>query len=56
LKRRIRSIERRWVDPLYPVESPTIYGGDEEKKAISLLGLGFKARPFITGFTALSEN
>jgi len=36
---------------LYPVESPTVYGGDEEKNAHSLLRVGFKAPPFLTGFT-----
>jgi hypothetical protein len=36
---------------VYPVESPTVYGGDEEKNAHSLLRVGFKAPPFLTGFT-----
>jgi hypothetical protein len=36
---------------VYPVESPTIYGGDEEKNVHSLLKVGFKAPPFLTGFT-----
>jgi len=42
------------IDPittLYPVESPTIYGGDEEKNVHSLLRVGFKAPAFLTGFT-----
>jgi len=36
---------------IYPVESPTIYGGDEEKNVHSLLRVGFKAPSFLTGFT-----
>jgi hypothetical protein len=36
---------------VYPVESPTVYGGDEEKNAHSLLRVGFKAPPFLMGFT-----
>jgi len=35
---------------VYPVESATIYGGAEEKKVHSLLRVGFKAQPFLTGF------
>jgi hypothetical protein len=40
---------------LYPVESPTIYGGDEEKNVYSLLRVGFKAPPFLTGFTFMTH-
>jgi hypothetical protein len=36
---------------VYPVESPTIYGGDEDKYFHSLLRVGFKTPPFLTGFT-----
>jgi len=36
---------------LYPVESPTIYGVDEEKNVHSLLRVGFKTPPFLMGFT-----
>jgi hypothetical protein len=36
---------------VYPVESPTIYGGDEDKNFHSLLRVGFKTPPFLTGFT-----
>jgi hypothetical protein len=36
---------------IYPVESPTIDGGDEEKNVHSLLKVGFKATHFLTGFT-----
>jgi hypothetical protein len=39
---------------LYPVESPTIYGGDEEKNVHSLLRAGFKALPFLTGFIRMA--
>ncbi len=39
---------------IYPVESPTIYDGDEEKNVHSLLG-GVKAPYFLTGFTNPEE-
>jgi hypothetical protein len=35
---------------VYPVESPTIYGG-AEKNVHSLLRVGFKVPPFLTGLT-----
>jgi 4-amino-4-deoxy-L-arabinose transferase-like glycosyltransferase len=37
-----------------PLESPAIYGGDGEKNVLSLLRVGFKAQPFLTGFTVIS--
>jgi hypothetical protein len=36
--------------PLCPVESPTIYSGDEAKNVHSLLRMGSKAPSFLTGF------
>jgi len=42
--------------PIYPVERPTIYGGDEEENVHSLLRVGFKAPPFLTGFNLKQES
>jgi hypothetical protein len=40
-----------WSSEVYPVESLTIHGGDEEKNVYSLWRAGFKALSFLTGLT-----
>jgi len=42
--------------PIYPVERPTIYGGDEEENVHSSLRVEFKAPPFLTGFNLKQES
>jgi hypothetical protein len=42
-------------ESIYPVESLTIYGVEEEKNVHSLLRMGFKAPPFLTGLTLFAK-
>ena len=49
MKRKARSdhtLHLTLYEKIYPVESPIINGGDEEKNVHSLLRVGFKAPPF----------